>query len=404
MEIQTLKNKCIVLGVSGSIAAYKAAALTSMLVKAGADVHVIMTKNATQLIGPATFENLTGNRCLLETFDRNHEFKVQHISLAQRADLFIIAPASANVIAKVANGLADDMLTTTFLACTCPKIIAPAMNTAMYENPVTQDNLKKCRSYGMSIAEGDAGYLACGTSGKGRLAEPETLFAWIEHELPCKKDLAGKKILVTAGPTQESLDPVRYITNHSSGKMGYAVAKAASRRGAEVTLVSGPVALKELPFVNTVHITSAAQMAEAVKDNFFDSDILIKAAAVADYRPANVSDQKIKKHDDDLNLPLERTEDILAWCGKNKKSGQFLCGFSMETQNMVENSKAKLVKKNLDLIAANSLSSPDSGFAVDTNVLTLISPSSTKELPVMQKEEAADCLLDEIVLLMEQRQ
>ena len=371
MEIQTLKNKCIVLGVSGSIAAYKAAALTSMLVKAGADVHVIMTKNATQLIGPATFENLTGNRCLLETFDRNHEFKVQHISLAQRADLFIIAPA---------------------------------MNTAMYENPVTQDNLKKCRSYGMSIAEGDAGYLACGTSGKGRLAEPENLFAWIEHELPCKKDLAGKKILVTAGPTQESLDPVRYITNHSSGKMGYAVAKAASRRGAEVTLVSGPVALKELPFVNTVHITSAAQMAEAVKDNFFDSDILIKAAAVADYRPANVSDQKIKKHDDDLSLPLERTEDILAWCGKNKKSGQFLCGFSMETQNMVENSKAKLVKKNLDLIAANSLSSPDSGFAVDTNVLTLISPSSTKELPVMQKEEAANCLLDEIVLLMEQRQ
>ena len=403
MENKTFKNKCIVLGVTGSIAAYKAASLTSLLVKAGADVHVIMTENAAQLIGPATFENLTGNRCLLQTFDRNHEFKVQHISLAQRANLFIIAPATANVIAKVANGLADDMLTTTFLACTCPKIIAPAMNTAMYQNPVTQDNLKKCQKYGMTIVEGESGYLACGTNGKGRLAEPEVLFDWIEHGLSEKKDLVGKKILVTAGPTQESLDPIRYITNHSTGKMGYAIAKAASRRGAEVTLVSGPVTLKELPFVKTVHITSAAQMAQAVKDNFFDSDIVIKAAAVADYRPATVSDQKIKKHDDDLSLPLERTEDILAWCGKNKKKGQFLCGFSMETQNMVENSKAKLTKKNLDLIAANSLSSPGSGFAVDTNVLTLISPSAIKELPLMQKEDAADSLIDEILSLKEQR-
>jgi len=403
MDNQSLKNKCIVLGVTGSIAAYKAASLTSMLVKAGADVHVIMTENATQLIGPATFENLTGNRCLLQTFDRNHEFKVQHISLAQKANLFIIAPATANVIAKVANGLADDMLTTTFLACTCPKIIAPAMNTAMYQNPVTQENIKKCQNYGMIIAEGESGYLACGTTGKGRLAEPETLFSWIEHEISEKKDFAGKKILVTAGPTQESLDPVRYITNHSSGKMGYAVAKAASRRGAEVTLVSGPVNLKELPFVKTIHVKSASQMAQAVKENFPNTDILIKAAAVADYRPASVSDQKIKKHDDELTIPLERTEDILAWCGKNKLKNQFLCGFSMETQNMIENSKAKLVKKNLDLIAANSLSSPDSGFAVDTNVLTLISPSKTNQLPVMQKEEAADRLLDEILLLMEHK-
>ena len=400
---RTLKNKCIVLGVSGSIAAYKAATLSSLLVKAGADVHVIMTENAVNLIGPATFENLTGNRCLTQTFDRNHEFKVEHISLAQKADLFMIAPATANVIAKVANGLADDMLTTTFLACTCPKIIAPAMNTAMYQNKVTQDNIKKCLAYGMYVVEADEGYLACGTSGKGRLPEPETLFAWIEHFAPGKKDLEGKKILVTAGPTREALDPVRFLTNHSSGKMGYAVAKAASERGADVTLISGPVSLKELPFVKTIRITNAEQMAQAVKENFFTSDILIKAAAVADYRPACVSSQKIKKKDDDLSVPLERTQDILAWCGQNKKPNQFLCGFSMETQNMLENSKAKLVKKNLDLIAANSLSSPDSGFAVDTNVLTLISPSQIKELPVMQKEEAAHCLLDHILFLLERR-
>lgn len=392
-----LKGKFIILGVSGSIAAYKSAVLASMLVKSGCTVQVIMTKNATNIINPICFETLTGRKCLVETFDRNFEFSVEHVSIAKQADLFMIAPATANVIAKVANGLADDMLTTTFLACDCPKLIAPAMNTRMLENKVTQDNLKKCAGYGMKIIDSDSGYLACGDTGKGKLPEPETLFAFIENEISYQKDLFGKKILVTAGPTQESLDPVRYITNHSSGKMGYAVAKVAASRGADVTLVSGPVNLPELPFVKTLHVVSAAQMADAVKKEFPDCDIVIKAAAVADYRPANVSDEKIKKHDGDSVLELERTEDILAYIGKNKKPNQFVCGFSMETQNMLENSKAKLEKKNLDMICANSLRTEGAGFGGDTNVVTLITKDSLTELPKMSKEEVAEKILDAII-------
>lgn len=392
-----LKGKFVILGVSGSIAAYKSATLASMLVKSGCTVQVIMTKNATNIINPICFETLTGRKCLVETFDRDFEFSVEHVSIAKQADLFMIAPATANVIAKVANGLADDMLTTTFLACDCSKLIAPAMNTRMLENKVTQDNLKKCADYGMKIIDSDSGYLACGDTGKGKLPEPETLFAFIENEISHQKDLCGKKILVTAGPTQESLDPVRYITNHSSGKMGYAIAKVAASRGASVTLVSGPVNLKELPFVKTVHVVSAAQMADAVKKEFPDCDIVIKAAAVADYRPAKVSDEKIKKHDGDSVLELERTEDILAYIGKNKKPNQFVCGFSMETQNMLENSKAKLEKKNLDMICANSLRTDGAGFGGDTNVVTLITKDSVVELPKMSKEEVAEKILDVIV-------
>ncbi len=392
-----LKGKFIILGVSGSIAAYKSAALASMLVKSGCTVQVIMTKNATNIINPIAFETLTGRKCLVETFDRDFEFSVEHVSIAKQADLFMIVPATANVIAKVANGLADDMLTTTFLACNCPKLIAPAMNTRMLENKVTQDNLKKCAGYGMKIIDSDSGYLACGDTGKGKLPEPETLFAFIENEISYQKDLRGKKILVTAGPTQESLDPVRYITNHSSGKMGYAIAKVAASRGASVTLVSGPVNLKELPFVKTVHVVSAAQMADAVKKEFPECDIVVKAAAVADYRPANVSDEKIKKHDGDSVLELERTEDILAYIGKNKGPNQFVCGFSMETQNMLENSKAKLEKKNLDMICANSLKTEGAGFGGDTNVVTLITKDSVTELPKMSKEEVAEKILDVIV-------
>ena len=390
-----LEGKTIVLGVTGSIAAYKTASLASLLVKNGADVEVIMTKNATNIINPITFETLTGHKCYVDTFDRNFEFKVNHVSIAKKADVFMVAPASANCIAKLANGLADDMLTTTFLAARCKKIISPAMNTAMFENPLTQDNIEKCRKYGMEIVEPFSGYLACGDTGKGKMPDPEVLFEYILKAVSAK-DLEGKKVLVTAGPTQEALDPVRYLTNHSTGKMGYAVAREASYRGAEVVLVSGPVELKEPLFVKTVHVKSAQEMFEAVKAEYEDTDIVVKAAAVADYRPKFVSDEKLKKSDSEMNIELERTQDILGWLGENKKN-QFLCGFSMETRNMKENSRKKLEKKNLDLIAANNLKTEGAGFGCDTNVVTLISKDGEKELPLMSKKEVAKSLLDEIV-------
>ncbi len=389
-----LKGKTVVLGVTGSIAAYKAASLASMLVKQHADVRVIMTKNACNIINPITFETLTGHKCMVDTFDRNFEFKANHVSFAKLADIIVVAPASANFIAKAANGLADDMLTTTFLACQCPKIISPAMNTQMYDNPITQDNIAKCIHYGMKIVEPASGYLACGDTGKGKMPEPEELFEHILLEISHDKDLSGKKVLVTAGPTQESLDPVRYLTNHSTGKMGYAVAKMAAYRGADVTLISGPVNLKEPLGVKTVHITTAKDMFEAVKESFADSDIVVKAAAVADYRPVTVSDNKIKKMDGDLSIPLERTDDILAYIGSHRKAGQYICGFSMETENLIENSRKKLEKKNLNMVVANNLKVEGAGFAGNTNVVTLITQNDTKELPLMTKDEVADKILD----------
>ena len=395
-----LQGKTIVLGVSGGIACYKAAALASMLVKQHADVQVIMTAHATEFVAPLTFEQLTGNRALVDTFDRNFERKVAHVSVADRADLVLIAPATANVLAKLANGLADDMLTTTVLACDCPKAAAPAMNTRMYENPVTQDNLNRLRHYGWEVVEPGTGHLACGAEGKGRLPEPEELLEVCLHALAHEKDLAGKRVLVTAGPTQEDLDPVRYLTNRSSGKMGYAIARAAARRGAEVTLVSGPVSLAAPKYVSLVPIRSAQEMYEAVMAAAPRADIVIKAAAVADYRPAAVADNKLKKKDGELAIPLERTKDILAALGESKRPGQFLCGFSMETENMLENSRKKLEKKHLDLIAANNVKVAGAGFAVDTNVLTLIAPDEMKELPLLSKDAAADALLDEIVRRM----
>ena len=391
-----LSGKTVIVGVSGSIAAYKAASLVSMLVKAHADVRVIMTKNACNIINPITFETLSGHKCLVDTFDRDFEFKVNHVSLAKSADLFIIAPATANVIAKTANGICDDMLTSTFLACSCKKIICPAMNTDMYDNPVTQDNIEKCRHYGIQIVEPASGYLACGDTGKGKLEEPEILFEHILKEICFEKDLAGKNILVTAGPTQENIDPVRYITNHSSGKMGYAIAKIASYRGANVTLISGPCSLKVPLGVNCIEIVCAKQMFESCKVESEKNEIIIKAAAVADYRPKNVSDHKIKKSDGEMSLELEKTDDILKWLGENKKQGQFLCGFSMETQNMLKNSRAKLEKKNLDMIVANNLKTAGAGFGGDTNVVTIITPAETKELEIMSKEEVAFNLLNEI--------
>ena len=392
-----LKGKTILLGVTGGIACYKACALASALVKQHADVQVIMTENATKFVTPITFEQLTGNKALVDTFDRNFQFNVAHISVASRADYVIIAPATANIIAKLAHGLADDMLTTTVLACTCPKAIAPAMNTAMYENPVTQDNMEILRRYGWEVIDPASGRLACGTVGKGKLPEPEDLLEVCLHAVAHEKDLAGKKVLVTAGPTQEALDPVRFLTNHSSGKMGYAIAKAASRRGAKVTLVSGRVALPRPAYVDTVDIVSAQDMYDAVTSAAPDMDIIIKAAAVADYRPASVADNKIKKKDSDMSIPLERTKDILGTLGANKREGQFLCGFSMETENMLENSRGKLVRKNLDMIAANNVKVEGAGFGVETNVLTLITPDAEIELPLMSKDAAADALLDEIV-------
>lgn len=392
-----LKEKKIVLGVTGSIAAYKIAALASMLKKQGADITVIMTRNATNFINPITFETLTGNKCLIDTFDRNFEYSVEHVALAKQAQVFLIAPASANVIAKVANGIADDMLTTTFLACSCPKIIAPAMNTHMYENPILQDNLKKCRHYGMEILTPAEGYLACGDTGAGKMPEPERLYQAIERAISHEKDLAGKKILVTAGPTREAIDPVRYITNHSTGKMGYALAKQAMLRGADVTLVTGPVELTPPPYVHVVPVISAKDMFDAVTAVSDEQDIIIKAAAVADYRPATVASEKVKKSDNALSIALERTDDILKYLGEHKKDSQFLCGFSMETEHMLENSRAKLVKKNLDMIAANNLKVKGAGFGTDTNIITLITPDGVTELPLMSKEAAADAILDQIL-------
>ncbi len=388
-----LNGKTVLLGVSGGIAAYKSAPLASMLKKLHADVHVLMTENATQFITPVTFESLTGNKCIVDTFDRNFQFNVQHISLAKKADAVLVAPATANVLAKFAHGLADDMLTTTVLACTCPKIVAPAMNTRMYENPITQDNLQTLRKYGSTVIEPATGHLACGDTGAGKMPEPEELCDWLLQAIQCEKDLAGKKILVTAGPTREALDPVRYLTNRSSGKMGYAVAKAAARRGAEVTLVTGPTELPPPRFCTVVPVTSAADMFEAVTSRSDQMDVIIKAAAVADYTPLEVAGDKIKKSDTDLSIPLARTKDILGWLGEHKKPGQFLCGFSMETRDMLENSRKKLQKKNLDLIAANNVKVPGAGFAGDTNVLTLIAPDLEEELPLLSKDEAAHRLL-----------
>lgn len=398
-----LQGKTVVLGITGGIAAYKMPNLASALVKLGCNVQVLMTQNATQFITAVTFETLTGNKALVDTFDRNFSFQVEHIAVADQANLVMIAPATANVIAKLAHGLADDMLTTTVLACNCPKIVVPAMNTKMYENPVTQDNLNILRHYGWEVVEPASGYLACGAVGKGKLPEPEALLQVILHYLAHKKDMMGKKVLVTAGPTQEALDPVRYLTNHSSGKMGYAIAQAAARRGAQVTLVSGPVALKRLPYVETVDVVSAQEMFEAVTTRAAEQDIIIKAAAVADYRPTVVAEDKMKKSDDALSIPLERTQDILGWLGQHRQPGQFLCGFSMETQNMVENSRKKLEKKRVDMIAANNLKVEGAGFGVDTNLLTLITKDGLDELPMVTKEAAADLLLDSILKRMEEK-
>ncbi len=391
-----LKGKTIILGVTGSIAAYKTAGLASMLVKKGCNVHVIMTENATNFINPITFESLTGNKCLVDTFDRNFQYQVEHVSIAKLADVVMIAPASANVIAKLAHGLADDMLSTTVLACRCKKLIAPAMNTNMYENPIVQDNIRICQSYGMEVITPAVGYLACGDVGAGKMPEPETLFEYIEKEAAYEKDLEGKKILVTAGPTREALDPVRYLTNFSTGKMGYAVARAAALRGAEVTLVTGKTELKKPAFVKVIEIESARDMFEAVKKEAKDQDAVIKAAAVADYRPSHVNTEKTKKKDGDLSLELERTEDILKWLGEHKQKGQILCGFSMETENMLENSREKLKRKKIDMIVANNLKVEGAGFGTDTNVVTIITRDKEKALDKMTKEEVAHRLLSEI--------
>lgn len=395
-----LKNKTVLLGVTGSIAAYKIAGLASALKKLHADVHVLMTKNATNFINPITFETLTGNKCLVDTFDRNFQFQVEHVSIAKKADVVMLAPASANVIGKIAHGIADDMLTTTIMACKCPIYVSPAMNTNMYDNPILQDNIKILEKYGYHIIDPANGYLACGDTGAGKMPEPETLLQYIVQEIAFEKDLKGKKILITAGPTQEKIDPVRYITNHSSGKMGYALAKRAALRGAEVTLVSGQVSLVPPPFVKVVSVTSAKDMFDAVTAVSDEQDIIIKAAAVADYRPAQISDEKMKKKDDQMSIELERTDDILKYLGEHKRNGQFLCGFSMETQNMISNSRAKLEKKNLDMIAANNLKVEGAGFKTDTNVLTLITQNEEVSLEKMSKEDAAGVILDKILLLM----
>ena len=394
-----LKGKTVLLGVTGSIAAYKIASLASALKKLHADVHVLMTQNATNFINPITFESLTGNKCLVDTFDRNFQFQVEHVSIAKKADVVMIAPASANVIGKLAHGIADDMLTTTVMACKCKKYISPAMNTNMFENPIVQDNLKTLEHYGYEVIQPASGYLACGDTGAGKMPEPETLLAYIEKEIAREKDLQGKKILVTAGPTQEAIDPVRYITNHSSGKMGYAIAKAAMLRGAEVTLVSGRTAIEAPLFVNVVPIVTAKDMFEAVTGISNEQDIIIKAAAVADYCPAVVSSEKVKKKEGQMSIELERTDDILKYLGENKREGQFLCGFSMETQNMISNSRAKLEKKNLDMVAANNVKEAGAGFQGDTNVLTLITQKEETSLPLMSKEDAANKLLDKILEL-----
>ena len=393
-------GKTVLLGVTGSIAAYKIASLASALKKQDADVHVLMTKNATNFINPITFESLTGNKCLVDTFDRNFQFQVEHVSIAKKADVVMLAPASANVIGKIAHGIADDMLTTTIMACKCPVYVAPAMNTNMYENPIVQDNIKILQKYGYKIIDPACGYLACGDTGTGKMLEQEVLLSYITREIAYEKNLAGKKILITAGPTQEAIDPVRYITNHSSGKMGYALAKMAMLRGAEVTLVSGQTAITPPPFVKVISITSAKDMYDAVTAVSDKQDIIIKAAAVADYRPASVSDEKMKKSDNQMSIELERTDDILKYLGEHKGENQFLCGFSMETSNMISNSKAELEKKNLDMIAANNLKVDGAGFQGDTNVLTLITQNEEVSLELMSKEDAAGIILDKILSLM----
>ena len=377
-----LKGKCVVLGVTGSIAAYKIANLASALVKLHADVNVIMTQNATNFINPITFETLTGNKCLVDTFDRNFQFNVEHVALAKRADIFMVAPASANVIGKMANGIADDMLTTTILAAKCPKIVSPAMNTNMFENQIVQDNMKKLEGYGFKIITPASGYLACGDTGAGKMPEPEVLMEYILNEIAYEKDLLGKKVLITAGPTQEAMDPVRFITNHSTGKMGY---------------VSGPVSINPPMFVNVINVVSAMDMANVVKEEAPKQDIIIKTAAVADYRPRTIATEKIKKKDDDSVIELERTEDILSYIGKNRREGQFICGFSMETENMLENSQKKLEKKNVDMIVANNLKVEGAGFGTDTNVVTLITKDGFKELNIMSKSEVAEAIVDEII-------
>ena len=399
-----LQGKTVLLGVTGSIAAYKIAYLASALKKLHAQVHVLMTKNATNFINPITFESLTGNKCLVDTFDRNFQFQVEHVSIAKQADVVMIAPASANVIGKLAHGIADDMLTTTIMACKCKKIISPAMNTNMYENPIVQDNLAILQHYGYEVIEPASGYLACGDTGAGKMPEPEMLLEYILREIAKEKDLSGRKVLVTAGPTQEAIDPVRYITNHSSGKMGYALAKAAMLRGAQVTLVSGPCAIEPPPFVKLVPIVTAKEMFDAVTSVSFEQDLIIKAAAVADYRPAKVFDDKVKKQEGQMSIELEKTDDILQYLGDNRVPGQFLCGFSMETQNMLGNSRAKLGKKHLDMVAANNLKVAGAGFQGDTNVLTLITQDEDVSLQLMSKEDAANVILDKILSIMKERE
>ena len=395
-----LKGKTILLGITGGIAAYKAASLASALVKLHATVEVVMTKNATEFITPLTFEELTGHRVMVDTFDRNFQHQVEHISLAERTDLMIIAPATANVCAKLAHGLADDMLTTTALACRCPKLIAPAMNTNMYENPITQDNLSLLRNYGWEVIEPACGRLACGAVGKGKLPDPEDLLQFILRAIAMPKDLNGKRVLVTAGPTREALDPVRFVTNHSSGKMGYAIAKMAMLRGADVTLISGPTSITVPPFVKVIKISSAQEMFDAVAAEAPTANYIFKAAAVADYTPAEVSEEKLKKKDGDLSIPMKRTQDILKYLGENRRENQIICGFSMETQNMIENSREKLIKKGVDMICANNLKQTGAGFGVDTNVITLITADETMELPLLSKEAAANAILDKAISLM----
>lgn len=399
-----LKGKTVLLGVTGSIAAYKIAYLASALKKLHAEVHVLMTKNATNFITPITFESLTGTKCLVDTFDRNFQFQVEHVSIAKKADVVMIAPASANVIGKLAHGIADDMLTTTIMACKCKKFISPAMNTNMFENPILQDNLKTLEHYGYEVIQPASGYLACGDTGAGKMPEPETLLSYILREIAAEKDLEGKKVLVTAGPTQESIDPVRYITNHSSGKMGYALAKAAMLRGADVTLVSGPCSITPPPFVKVVPVVTAKDMFDAVTFVSAEQDIIIKAAAVADYRPKQVFDEKVKKQDKEMSIELKKTDDILKYLGEHRTPRQFLCGFSMETQNMIGNSRAKLGKKHLDMVAANNLKVAGAGFQGDTNVLTLITQDEDVSLQLMSKEDAANVILDKILSIMKERE
>lgn len=398
-----LKGKTVVLGVTGSIAAYKIANLASMLVKNHCDVHVIMTQNATNFINPIAFETLTNHKCLVDTFDRNFEFHVGHVSVAQKADVMLVAPASANIIGKIAHGIADDMLSTTVMACSGKVILSPAMNVHMYENPILQDNLKTLRHYGYEIIDPAVGYLACGDTGAGKMPEPEVLFQYILKEIACEKDMEGINVMVTAGPTREAIDPVRYITNHSTGKMGYAIARRAMLRGANVTLVSGPVSIPPVPFVKTVPIVSAEDMFQAVKENLPENDILIKSAAVADYRPPKINSEKMKKKDGDMSIELERTTDILQYVGEHRTKEQVICGFSMETQNMLENSRKKLEKKKLDMIVANNLKDKGAGFGTDTNLVTIITKEEEKSLELMSKDMVADEILNEILKIRKTR-